>query len=142
MWGSNCPQWVESLAPDRRARVRGSPGEKLPCTLMAHGACKIRRGCNVLQVPIQIIPLEVPQVGESSSPQKIKIVMACLRTILRDESLTVGSRLPALLQSNVKPYLPTYHQNIENEPVLASVSTWQGSCFTIGLRRKRGFSSR
>ena len=41
----------------RKARVRGSPGETPPCTLMSPGACKIRRGCNVLQVPIQIIPL-------------------------------------------------------------------------------------
>ena len=35
------------------------PGSRLvtdqrpPCTLMAPGACKIRRGCNVLQVPCQ-----------------------------------------------------------------------------------------
>ena len=36
----------EQSAPDRRARVRASPG-----------ACKIRRGCNVFQVPIQMIPL-------------------------------------------------------------------------------------
>ena len=38
------------------------PGSKLAwqkttCTLMAPGACKIHRGYNVLQVPIQIIPL-------------------------------------------------------------------------------------
>ena len=36
---------------------------KLPCTLMAPGACKIHRGCNVLHVPIQIIPLGVPKWG-------------------------------------------------------------------------------
>ena len=30
---------------------------------MTPGACKIRRGCNVLQVPIQIIPLGVPYMG-------------------------------------------------------------------------------
>ena len=44
-------------------RIRGSPGETSPCTLMTPGACKIRRGCNVLQVPIQIKLLEVPKCG-------------------------------------------------------------------------------
>ena len=38
----------EYSIPDRRARVRGSPSETPPCTLMAPGACKIRRGYNVL----------------------------------------------------------------------------------------------
>ena len=33
----------EPSASERRARVRGLPGETLPCTLMAPGACKIRR---------------------------------------------------------------------------------------------------
>ena len=36
---------------------------KLSCTLKAPGICEIRRGCNVLQVPIQIIPPEVPKRG-------------------------------------------------------------------------------
>ena len=31
---------------------RSSPGEKPSCTLIATGGYKIRRGCNVLQVPI------------------------------------------------------------------------------------------
>ena len=31
----------------------------LPCTLIAPGACKIRRGGYVVQVPVQIIPLGV-----------------------------------------------------------------------------------
>ena len=44
---------VELSAPDRRDRVRGSPDETLPCTLMTPDACKIHRGCNVLKVPIQ-----------------------------------------------------------------------------------------
>ena len=57
--GPAVAQSVEYSAPDRRARVRGSPGEKPPCTLMAPGVCKIRRECNVLEVPIQIIPLWV-----------------------------------------------------------------------------------
>ena len=30
---------------------------------MAPDACKIRSGCNVLEVPIQIIPLGVPKWG-------------------------------------------------------------------------------
>ena len=46
-------------APDRRARVRDLPSETSPNTLMVPGACKIRRGCNILQVPMQIIPLGV-----------------------------------------------------------------------------------
>ena len=36
---------------------------KLQCTLMAPSACKIRRGCNVFLVPIQIIPRGVPKRG-------------------------------------------------------------------------------
>ena len=34
-------------APNRRTRVRGSPGETPPCTPMAPVVCKVRRGCNV-----------------------------------------------------------------------------------------------
>ena len=44
---------------------------------MGPGAPKIRRGCNVLQITIQVIPLRVPKKG--SHPLRIKIVMACLR---------------------------------------------------------------
>ena len=49
--------------------------QRPPCTLMAPGACKIRRGCNVLQVPCQKIPLGVPwqSVGLATC-QRIKIV--------------------------------------------------------------------
>ena len=36
--------------------------QKLLCTLMAPCACKIRRGCNVLQVPNQFILLGVPKL--------------------------------------------------------------------------------
>ena len=39
---------VESSAPDRRTRVRGSYAEKVAYTLIALCTCKIRRGCNVL----------------------------------------------------------------------------------------------
>ena len=62
---------AEHSAPDQRARVRGFPGflarETPPCTRMAPGACKIRRGCNVLQHTIQIIPLGVPMRGSHPS---------------------------------------------------------------------------
>ena len=33
-----------------RGKLQGSPGETPPCTLIAPGACKIRRGCNFFQV--------------------------------------------------------------------------------------------
>ena len=42
---------------------RSSLGETPPCKLMAPDACKIRRGCNVLEVPIQVLPLGVPKRG-------------------------------------------------------------------------------
>ena len=42
-------------ALDRRTRVRGLFGETPPCALMTLGAWKIRIGCNILKVPIQII---------------------------------------------------------------------------------------
>ena len=51
----------EFSAPDRRARVRGSPGLTLTGMLIAPVAYKVRRGCNVLYVPVQIIPLGVPK---------------------------------------------------------------------------------
>ena len=38
----------------------GSPAEAPRCTLMAPGASKIRHGCNVLHVSIQVIALWVP----------------------------------------------------------------------------------
>ena len=53
----------EHTAPGQIDRVRDSPGETLLCMLMAPGACKICRRCNVLQVPIQIIPLGIPKWG-------------------------------------------------------------------------------
>ena len=84
-------QSVESLALDQRARVRGSPGKKPSCILMAPGAWKIRRGCNVLQVPIQNYTSGHTKAGEPSPPGLIKIAMACIRIILRDEGQTVGN---------------------------------------------------
>ena len=52
--GATVSQLAEHSAPDRRARVQGSPGEILPCTLKAPGACKIPRGCNVLHFPTKL----------------------------------------------------------------------------------------
>ena len=54
---------TEHPAQDRTARARGSLGEASPCALMAPGACKIRCGCIILQVPILITPLGVPKQG-------------------------------------------------------------------------------
>ena len=54
---------TEHSSTDRRTKVRSSAGRTPLCTLMAPGACKIWRGCDVLQVPIQIIPLEVLKRG-------------------------------------------------------------------------------
>ena len=61
--GAAIAQSIESSAPDRRARIRSSPGEKPPYMLMAPGVCKISCVCNVLQVPFQFIPLGVPKRG-------------------------------------------------------------------------------
>ena len=69
-------------APDRRARVRGSPGKTPPFTLMAPGACKIRLGYNVFQVPFQNyasrgikagggVPSEADQNCDSISPDHL-----------------------------------------------------------------------
>ena len=41
--GNAVAQSVEHSAPDRRAWIRGSPRETSLCTLLAPGACKIRR---------------------------------------------------------------------------------------------------
>ena len=56
-----------------RARVRDSPGKTLSCTLMAPGACKIRCRCNVLQVPIHIISLEILKRGKNSLRGRLKV---------------------------------------------------------------------
>ena len=42
-------------------------GETPPCMLMTPSACNIRYGCNVFQVPIQIINLSVKKGGAISS---------------------------------------------------------------------------
>ena len=91
---------------------------KLPCTQMALGACKIRRGCNVL--PYNSHPNYTSgdtKAGETSPPGRIKIAMACLRIILRDESQTICNSPLAQLQSDVKTYptQPTVGSKIRQE---------------------------
>ena len=83
---------AEYSALDRKARVQGSPDETSPCTIMAPVASKIRHECNVLQVPIQIIALEVLKRG-SHPFCGIKIVMRCLLTTLRDRRLKSAALL-------------------------------------------------
>ena len=80
--------YVEHSAPERRDRVRCSLGETPPCMLKAPGAC---RWCNVPQVPIQFYTSESIKAREPSSLLRIKIVMTCHQTILRDESQNVGN---------------------------------------------------
>ena len=76
---------------------------------MAPGARKICLGSNVFQVPIQNITSGDTKVGEPSPPWLIKIVMACLRTILTDKSLTVGNSPLRCSNSTLNPiYQPTY----------------------------------
>ena len=89
--GAAVALWVESSAYDGRLRVWGSPSQIPPCTLMAPGACKIRRGCVVFQVPIQNYSSGASKAEESSFQWRIKIVMSRLRTILGDESQTMNN---------------------------------------------------
>ena len=58
---SSCGPVDRALISDRRARVRGSPGETPPCTLMAPGACKIRRGEMSFKFPFKTTSLRVPK---------------------------------------------------------------------------------
>ena len=53
---------TKHLAPDRRALVRVSPCETTPCVPMAPNSFKTCRGCNVLEISIQITPLGVPKL--------------------------------------------------------------------------------
>ena len=69
-------QSAEHLAPDRRVFFRGWPNKTPSCILMALGAFKICRRCNVLQVPIQIIHLGTPADQNSD---------CILRILLRDD---------------------------------------------------------
>ena len=78
-----------SSALDRRARGRSFLAEIPPCALMALSACKIRRGCNVLQVPILIIPLGVLPLGGAIPSVADQNCDGSLRNILRNEPALV-----------------------------------------------------
>ena len=76
---------------------------------MALSVCKIFLGCKILLVTCQVIYLR----GYQTRPWHIKILMACLWTILSDESQTVGNSIlrcssPTLNPTYVPTYLPTY----------------------------------
>ena len=103
---------VEHPAPHRTARVRSSHGETPPCTLMAPGSCKIRRGCSVFLVPIQNYTPEDTKAWEPSHSWRIKIVIACLQTIPRDESQTVGN---SSLRCSNPTLNPTYQSTLSYE---------------------------
>ena len=62
----------------------------------ATGVCKIRRGCNILQVPVQIITLGVPKKGNYLR-RGACFVMACLWIKLRYETQTVSKSLQVTL---------------------------------------------
>ena len=60
--GARWPSRKSIPSPGRKALVQGSNFVETPsCTLMAPDAFKNCRGCNVLQVPIQIVPLRAPK---------------------------------------------------------------------------------
>ena len=82
---------AQSIDSAHSAPYGGTPGEKPSCTLMAPGACRICRGCNALQVPIQNYSSGDTKAGEPAPPGRIKIAMACLWITLRDESQTVSN---------------------------------------------------
>ena len=58
--------------PVSRALSSGleGPDSRPPCTLMVLSACKIRRGCNVLQILIQNYISGGTKVGELSLPDQ------------------------------------------------------------------------
>ena len=85
---------AECSAPGKRARIRCLPGETPPCTLMVSGACKIHRGCNVLQVPCQLLPLEVPWQSDG--------LATCLR-IKIERPIVSGSALGLTPRHRQKP---------------------------------------
>ena len=54
--------------------VQGSPGETWPCRLIVSCACKIRLGCNVLQVIFQIMTPQSEEAIPSVADQKCDII--------------------------------------------------------------------
>ena len=74
-------------SPNWRAQVRGSPGETLTCTLMILVHVKSVMVAMFSKFPFKLY-LWRYRSGRAISLWQIKILMACLRTILRDESQT------------------------------------------------------
>ena len=112
---------VKHSAPDRRAEVRGSPGETSLCALMAPGECKIRHECNILQVPIQNHTSGGIKAREPSPPWRIKIVIACLQTILRDESQTVGNSPQRFSSPTLNPTYVPFSSRFKFKVTLTSI---------------------
>ena len=101
---------AEHSAPDRRARVRRWNGKR---TLMAPGAC-VKSVMVAMSFKFHSnYTFGGTEASEPSPPWRIKIVMACLRTILKDESKTVGnSPLCCFSPTLNRTYLPTYLKKI------------------------------
>ena len=88
--------------------VRGPPKILLPWVPILSdrsllGACKIRRGGNVIQDRIQNYTSGSTKAGEPSPPWRTKIVMACFRTTPRDESQTVSNNPLRCSNATLKP---------------------------------------
>ena len=131
MWGAtwkllnwkatdNSPQWGSRMRT--QFRIRSSPGETLPCTLMAPG--KIRRGCNVLQIPIQIIPLGVqkwrshPLRGES----KLRWQVSGLSFEINTRPSEIAHKRCS--RSKLNPSNPTEHFTVHEWYSLIFFSHW------------------
>ena len=125
-------QSAELTTPDWMARAPGSPGETPPCLLMILGACKIPRNCNVLQVPIQIVPFGVPKRGTILSMADQNCDDTSLdhpyRCFVMDSSLlnfreTLNStNLPSLNEPVSKL---GFHQNTKSQATLTVICTWK-----------------
>ena len=99
------------------------PGSRLvadqrpPYTLRAPGTCKIRRGCNVLQVPCQYIsgcPLTKWWPRHLSKDQNCET--NCLRISLRVYSQTVG-KIPLRSSCDIKHISSHYKSHLIFWPV-------------------------
>ena len=104
--------------------------ETPPCTLMSRGACKIRRGCNVLEVSIQNYTSRVTKLG-------IYLFRgwSVLWCHVSGPSLCMSPNAfpAALLFSDFKPNLPTFYS------MFTVVSIWEETifCYDEGPRCPR-----
>ena len=76
-------QLAEHWTRDQMARVRDLIDKRV---LWVQDACKIRLGCNILLLPLQITSVDVEKRESQQCPWSIKIVIG---NILRDEYHTV-----------------------------------------------------